>query len=264
MAPSGEFLASVNTRKPEDVVAMLGRAMEKWRSLGDEQRRPPPEAGAAAPRRWEDRRPADGLVLEVFSRDVFRDLPAGDWRSRAWNQDYAWFTREEARSLPPADLGAGAEQAWPDALIHRLARCHLVDNVRGQTPAFPADSVREAALRTRVASLAGGRVEVAFEGRTVTRREGRWPVNGFADSAEPAAQVHGCDVRLRGRAVFDPGAGRFSSFELIAFGTRTGGTQFNGRTGDLEPAPIGFVLRLAGDAPADRVAPALIGAYGWR
>jgi len=35
------------------------------------------------------------------------------------------------------------------------------------------------------------------------------------------------------------------------------------RCEDLGPAPIGFAFTLAGDSPAERVAPAYLRAYGW-
>ena len=41
------------------------------------------------------------------------------------------------------------------------------------------------------------------------------------------------------------------------------GPELESELDDLDPAPIGFALMLAGDDPADRVAPAFFYAYGW-
>ena len=49
--------------------------------------------------------------------------------------------------------------------------------------------------------------------------------------------------------------GRFIGFEVVAVGTRWGGTQYNCRGDDLAPAPFGAVLSLAGLSRAERVAP---------
>ena len=53
-------------------------------------------------------------------------------------------------------------------------------------------------------------------------------------------------------------------FEVVAVGTRRGGTQYNGRGNDLAPAPFGAVLSLAAESRAERVAPEHFHGYGWR
>src|SRR5207245_4012449 len=80
--------------------------------------------------------PKSGLVLYVTSRDMPRDAnakaPKAKWQELAWNQDYAWFTRSEARQFLPEQAQAGRKQDLPAALLHRIACAHRVDNVRGQ------------------------------------------------------------------------------------------------------------------------------------
>lgn len=63
-------------------------------------------------------------------------------------------------------------------------------------------------------------------------------------------------MRLLGKATFDPTKGRFLMFELVAVGSRWGGTQLNGRRGDTDVAPIGILFTLAADSPCKSVAPA--------
>jgi len=48
----------------------------------------------------------------------------------------------------------------------------------------------------------------------------------------------------------------FLTFEMVAIGSRWGGTQNNSRKYDLDGAPIGLLFTLAGDSPCERVAPA--------
>jgi hypothetical protein len=67
---------------------------------------------------------------------------------------------------------------------------------------------------------------------------------------------HGLAMRLLGKATFDLAKGRFLTFELVAVGSRWGGTQLNGRRGDLDAAPIGILFTLAAGSPCERVAPA--------
>lgn len=237
---------------------MLEQALDKWAGLAPEQR-----LGAAPPANEPKRRerdyPEDGLVLEVVARDVEREKPAPDWRARAWNRDFAWFNRDEARSLVPAEIAVGAEQPWPDALARRIVRCHLVDDVRGQVPAFAREAVERAEIVSKVESVDGDSVRLVLRGATRAAQTGSWPVQGFEDRKVPAQQSRGFEAELEGRAVFDSAQGRFTSFDLVAVGSRWGGTQFNGRGDDLEPAPMGVALVLDADGP--RVAPALIWEY---
>lgn len=261
VAPSGRFLASCNTREARVVARMLEKALARWEELDDAERWPDAALleRLAAVRRPEDSLPRDGLVLSVTSRDLPRAKAPRGWHAHAWNRDFAWFDYDQARALLPERIEAGAEHAVPRALVERLVRFHLVDNVRGQTPAHRKEDVREAQLTARIEHVADGRASVTFTGASHVDRRGAWPVDGFADGAKPAEHDLGVRTEIAGTATFDVGAERFVRFELIATGTRWGGTQFNGRAGDLEPAPIGFVLAL--EAHPDRVAPAAFWSY---
>ena len=67
-----------------------------------------------------------------------RDPPQqGRWAD-AWNQDFAWFTKDEARQFLARKIEPGRTRKVPRTLVERLARFHFLDNVRGQTPPFPA------------------------------------------------------------------------------------------------------------------------------
>lgn len=262
---SGVLLGSLNHRQPARVARMLREALAKYEALpAAERRRSDAERSAPAPRRWEDRYPPDGLALAQYSRDVGRAAAEGrDWRARAWNKDFAWFDAAEAASLVPLDLEVGARRDWPAALIRRLARLHLLDNVRGQTSALPEDAVLRARATSEVVAVEGERVELRITGRTRTLAEGEWAVHGFADRGAPGEHVRGFDAELLGRATWDRAARRFVAFELLAVGTRVGATQFNGRHDDPGPAPLGILFELAGATPADRVPPAFVWEYGW-
>ena len=70
-------------------------------------------------------------------------------------------------------------------------------------------------------------------------------------------------TEIEGAATWDREAERFTAFELVGVGERSGRTRFNGREGDEGAAPIGVVLRLAAvDAP--HVAPVAVSRYGWQ
>ena len=191
-------------------------------------------------------------MLTVTSRDMPRDAgqpKAGqpkaaraDWRETAWNQDFAWFTKAEARQFLPPGPKVGAKQDLPAPVINRIACAHLIDNVRGQTSPFDEGQIKKARLTAEVTAVDGNAVSLRLEGETSTAVDG--------------PRKHSLDMRLLGTATFDLAKGRFVAFELVAVGVRAGSTQLNGRRGDTDPAPIGILFTLAGDGPCERIAPA--------
>jgi hypothetical protein len=248
--PSGILLASLNSNDPERVADVLRRALDKWQTLSREQRLMPddPRKQTADIKRAERFYPKDGLVLHVTSRDMPRpadnSTPANQsWWKTAWNQDYAWFTRREARQFLPAVPQPGRRRDVPISIIHRLACAHLVDNVRGQTVPFEENQVRNARLVAEVTGVDANVVTLRLEGETRT-----------ADEEGP--RHHGLEMRLLGKATYDLTDERFRTFEMVAVGSRWGRTQNNSRWGDVDESPIALLFALAGDGPCERVAPA--------
>ncbi len=272
-APSGVLLASVNTNDPAVMAAMLQRALVTWATLPQAERllaeEPKSVIEEARNARAERLYPEGGLVLRVHTRDLPRphggqSAPPEDWRANAWNLDFAWFTQDEARQFVPENPAVGQVHVVPDPLIRRLARLHFVDNVRGQTPVYREHEVEAARLTSTVTGLEGGqRMSLRLEGQVRLCAEGVWPVNDRYDADNPQPNRRGFDARLLGYATWDGEQQRFIAFEMVAVGTRWGGTQYNRRHDDLTPSPLGIALTLAGDTPAERVAPAAFGGYGW-
>ncbi len=264
-APSGVLLASINTNQPQFMADMLRKALVKWRELPEDQRWLAGETPADAPKgRPEAFYPADGLVLRETVRDLPRDLAANDRWAKAWNKDFLWYRKGEARQFLPEKLAPGESVEVPKALVLRLATCNLLDTVRGQSSRWVPQDIGELSLKSRVVSVKGSVAEVRFDGLAKASREGRWPIAGDRDSALPAEQKRGYDLVLGGVATFDSAVGKFTKFSLVAAGSRWGATQYNGRRDDLGPAPIGYLFELASDSAHDKVPPSEFGAYGWR
>jgi hypothetical protein len=249
VTPSGVLLGSINSNDPKRIANLLERSLAKWDTLKREERLLPtdPAKQLAAINRPERHYPEDGLVLNVTSRDLPREKGKAAprkaaWQETAWNQDFAWFTRAEARQFVPAEAKVGRKQDLPMPLLHRIACAHLIDNVRGQTAPFEERQVKKARLSTEVTAVDGDVVTLRLEGETRTAMEG--------------GREHGLEMRLLGKATFDLSKGRFLTFELVAVGSRWGATQLNGRRGDTDAAPIGILFTLAADSPCERVAPA--------
>jgi hypothetical protein len=251
----GKVLAAANSREPERMLELLQIALRRWSILHDEGA---PPAGGEAPEAYvaahPDRYPADGLVLRLAARDLPREVDTrpDDWRKRAWNLDYAWFTAEEARSLVPEPLVPGARRAAPWEVVRRLARFHLRDFVRGEPSVWPEEAVRHGELVAEVVDAGEGRARLRLAGAIRLAWEAQWvrPENGEARRSDT-----GFDTTLSGEAEWDAGRGRFRSFDLLATGPRWGTNQYNNRQDDLGPAPLGIAFELAGSAPRDRTPP---------
>jgi hypothetical protein len=260
----GKLLASWNKTDPRVVARMLREALEKWDRLKAEGRR---FSGAGPLEIAQLNRalrlfPEDGLVLKVNTRDLPRDPPQQARWAESWNQDFAWFTKEEAGQFLPGEIASGRSRAVPRPLVERLARFHFLDNVRGQTPPFPARAIEDATLNSRVTAVDGDVVFLRLEGRTKAVQKGSWSNRSFEDMNRPSVQERGLEVKLLGSARFDRKERQFASFELVAVGTRWGGTQYNCRYDDLPPAPFGAVLSLGGAHRSERVAPEHFRGYG--
>jgi hypothetical protein len=249
VSPSGLLLGSLNSNDPKRIADLLENSLAKWGTLKHEERLLPtdPRKQLADIKRLERYYPEDGLVLNVSSRDMPREKGKANptrarWREFAWNQDFAWFTKAEAKQFVPVEAKVGKKQDLPVPLLHRIACAHLIDNVRGQTYPFEESQVKKARMSTEVTAVDGNVVSLRLEGETRTAIEGQ--------------REHGLDMRLLGKATFDLATGRFQTFELVAVGSRWGGTRLNGRWGDADAAPIGILFTLAEDSPCERVAPA--------
>lgn len=261
--PSGQLLGAVNDRNPRAIAKLLKDSHEKWRAMTKAQRlrSTAPSAEPQGTDRNERFWPKDGLGLRSYSRDFPGGDKTSDWTDKAWNTDSHWFTADEKRSLLPETLRKGAKKDVADAIVRRIAMFALVDNVRGQTWNYKPDEVEKAALSLEVTDVKDGVVKFKLAGSARCVARGRWSVGGH-QNPNPTDQERGCDMKILGRATFDSKKSQWTQFELVAVGTRWGGTQYNRRENDLTAAPWGVVLTIA-DAN-DKVAPAGFWSYGWR
>jgi hypothetical protein len=246
VAPNGELLAASSSADPKVLVEMMKQGLTKWATLSREQRllpKPPDPTAAENWRRKEKLYPDDGLVLRVVARDQTRER----WPDS--NLDYAWFRKDEARTLLPAELKKGAKHNLPSELVHRLARFHLLDNVHALNYTFfPKEAIEKARLTSTVVQVEDDLVSLSFEGET------------RASIVSP--KIIGYEPKLLGRATFNVTEQKFVAFELLAVGMRWGLGNCNQRH-NPDPALMGIVFTLAGDSPAERLPPAFISRYGW-
>jgi hypothetical protein len=261
MTPGGKLLGfRQRDHDPDSIAKLLSQALDQWKALGRKER-----LGASAPRpigaassRPERRLPEGGLILELFVRDLPRKTgPVAPEFAAMWNRDFAWFTREEVRSMIPQGHRLGERHRVPDKLVRRLARLHLLDSVRGINDARPfgEQHVEKAEMFMDVVKVEGDVLSLRIEGAT---RAVEPPLADARGSDRPDEKERGYEARLLGRATFEGRLGRFTSFALVAIGPRWGGRGYahSMRQGDLEPQPMGFALRmLPPSEPVERAVP---------
>ncbi|MCL4541157.1 MAG: hypothetical protein M1396_02280 [Chloroflexi bacterium] len=255
----GTVLAAHNSRDPRYMEVQLRLALERWTQLH--------EAGTVQlalsidnyVRAVPDRCATKGLVLRQYARDLPRkvDNRKDDWRKTAWNLDYVWFTAEEARALLP-QRSSSIPHAAPERLVHRLARFHCRDFVRGEPPVWPHEAIQQALLKTqwRLWTAEGAIGELELSGRMHLSWIWKWQEG---PTGIERAVDSGLDLALTGSATWSEVEQRFTRFDLVATGPRWGASQYNNRLDDLGPAPIGLVFQLAGNEPRDRTPPHGIG-----
>jgi hypothetical protein len=237
MGPNAEYLEGkfAASSEPEDILARMKRALERWETLKKEKgyaNRPVPVVKEMLPPGVEG-----NLIFRVNLRDLPRadsdtsgrrfkpeDLKAGwlNFVNWAWNEN--WIGLDDPRAFVPS--GSNTE-AVPAAVVHKIAREVLVDNVRGQAPHWEAGDVKEAVIQKRRVGTANGVTTIEYTGRV--KMEDR---------------TRGYDAKLHGRGEWDEAKSEFRSLNIATVGTRTGAARFNQRGNDRGPAPMGISLSL--------------------
>ena len=259
----GEILAYKNAGQNADVMRdVLKQGLAKWNRLPAAKRKP----GAVevdglnkVDARFTRTPPPGGLIAAVYTRILDREEKAGFCKGQCDSlggdraaRDHLWLTAAEVKSLVPDNPKEGDTFRVPMAIAMRLVRFHLVDNTRGEPPAWTRDEVRSQSLTLTVASAASARIKLKLEGTAL-----------LASSADPTQAKRGFDAKLLGYLNFDRTKGKFDRFDIVALGDHWGESSLtrNARPGRT---PLGVAIELAGDKPADRVPPQFareVGAY---
>ena len=273
--PDGHLLSSINTRAADRMRDMMLQALDRWNELHGSGANGAPLSRDAAPQPYErdprhpDLYPLDGLVLKQTLRDLPRPAnhPIPQARPEAVNFDYAWFTKDDAKLFLPDGVGTpsvarqvahqdfvvGQRKALPWRIVRRLARFHLLDSVRGETPAWRDEHIAHSHLTTEITRVEGPLVHLRLTGSVLNQQAAAWAVRPFRQKWDDLTR--GYDCALYGELVYDTSTERFTQFDLLATGDRWGGTEHNNRQEDQLAAPMGIRFELAGTTPADRTPP---------
>jgi hypothetical protein len=230
------------------------RGLAAWRALPADKRRPNAVQVAAlgtVDPAYSRTPPAGGLIANVSTRILDRDnhgnychgtceFEGGDKSAR----DHLWLTEAEVKSLVPDGLRPGGSFPVPAPVAHRLLRFHMMDNTRGEPPAWEKADVRASDLRLIVEEATPDRVRLRLEGSAL-----------LATAADPKKADRGFDVRLLGTLGYDRRKQVMDQFRVVAVGDHWGEGLY---TGGARPGrtPLGIALDLADRTnPADLIPP---------
>ncbi len=243
IGPNAEYLegAHATSGHADRLVARMKKALKRWEGLKKEKKYealPIPRGASVGPPEVEEA----AMALRISIRDLPRgrgdtsgrrrtkkDLRGRTWMSFtewAWNQN--WMTIDE-----PAALVTLGRTEWSDAVpvpaavTEKIVRRALVDNVRGQNPAWKPEHVKRSQLQMRATRVTDELIELEYRGEAVCKD----------DEKSYAPKLHG-------RATWDRQAAAFRSFQLVAVGPRQGAARFNQRRQDKDAAPMGVLIEL--------------------
>ena len=260
---AGRLLGSKNTRDADLLLEVLAGALRSFQETGDGEDPIPQHDTLARDSRYSWTCPDDGLVLQMGCVDLPRASgvsPNERWRY-ARNHDYVWITREEMLSMAPDAPQAGDRFPVPDGIARRIARFHLLDCVRGENHSWPAEAIQDLEMTFAVTGVRDAWLDMELSGHARLHERGSWCLRAPRESSGSGLSIccmlneQGFEPQLLGYGRFDKRQRRFSRFDLVAVGTRWGGTHFNGRRDDVEPAPMGIAMTIAGTAARDRTPP---------
>lgn len=254
LTADGTLLAYRNGQDPDLMRGVFRGGLAAWRALPAERRRPGSVAVAepgSVDAAYHRAPPSGGLIANVSTRILDRDesgefrpgtseFPGGEKSAR----DHLWMTEAEVRSLAPEGVPAGRSFPVPAGLADRLLRFHLLDNTRGEPPAWNQRDVRSSDLRLTVETSTADHIRLRLDGSAL-----------LATAADPARAERGFDVRLLGHLRYDRHNRTMDEFRLLAVGDHWGEGPFTGgaRRGRT---PLGVAFDLADRAnPADLIPP---------
>ncbi len=246
----GNLLASVNTTRPRDALAMVEKAIKRFGN-SDAYEIKKFAASNSPDKRFNIAFPKGGLIL----RQTTRDLPRSDdpdfatWRH---NFDHVWLAAKELKSFVPVNPKVGETYSIPAALAKRLAMFHFVDQVKGEADAFRKSAV-DAEMQAKVSHIEDQKISIRIRGKAKCTQPPTGDRNPY--SGNRIKKERGVDVLIRGRLKYDASEKSFGQFDLVVFGDRWGAATYNFRSQDMGPAPIGFAFEMLSTTPENMTRP---------
>ena len=189
-----------NDHEPADIERLMNSALEQFKKTPP---RPVTITPAEIASPFSITPPLTAQVLQVLAR-----IPSPPSTCSVLNngvgRDFCWIYESEHKAIAPlAQRPVGSTFALPRTLVRRIARFHLVDDVRGTPNMWEATEVRAAKLDATVRSA-----------NTLS-------LNGHFDLKSGSGK-RGYAGKLEGTITLDPRTGQWTRVRLLAEGKAFG------------------------------------------
>jgi len=253
----GTLLASANSSSPIEVMRLMQTGLNRW-NRGAKNSKGAFKSSAEPDKNYTTSFPKGGLIL----RETMRDLPRPNQphhKTDQHNFDHVWMTAEEVKAFSPTKAEPGFTYKIPEKIVRRLVRFHLIDQVKGESPAWEHSQILNASLAAQVTQVGGKdseapRIRIRLKGKANCVCPPTGEVNPFTN--HKITKERGIDAVIRGWLTYDTKTKSFTDFDLLACGERWGTAIYSFRRRDLGRSPIGFAFEQLEVKPKNMTMPA--------
>jgi hypothetical protein len=205
----------------------LSRALEEFRALPEEERKPKLEIppGVTPPKRPLPPPPAQGLILRGYCTYVHPDESGRIVRSQEWyyrqnpdrwpvetQSDMLWLTEKEWKSLIPLDPKPGDSAPVAPAIQSRFFSTIGIDYMEGSVNALPA---RDTSLVLTVERATAAAIELCLTGAAKLGKE-------LDEQSRTDKNTRGCELRVLGYLTVDRSKPAIVRFDVVGVGKAWG------------------------------------------
>jgi hypothetical protein len=194
----GTPYAFANDHDPADIDELMDLGLQRFH---DQPPGPSAISDAEKQAAFSISPPATAQVFQVFARIPFPPKDSS-LLNNGVGRDFCWIYEEERREVTRL-AAAGKAFDMPATIARRLARFHLVDDVRGTPDMWRSDELKSMSLRARPDGA------------------GQWLLSGRF-SLRAKSGRHGYTGTLDGTLAIDPATSEWTRLHLLADGTAFG------------------------------------------
>jgi hypothetical protein len=159
VGPDGKSYAYANDHDPSDIKKTMDLGLQRYKAS-------PPSQVSISAKEIETPyaiSPAKTTsVVRVYSR--IRPVPKGcSWLNNGPGRDFLWIYQDEVKKMLTAKPNGGTIKI-PASLALRIARYHLMDNIRGTPDMWAASEVKNALFTARIVRDSANERSLAFSG----------------------------------------------------------------------------------------------------